>query len=170
MKLQDITNEVVEQMIASCAICGIIDDVITEPTFACFPESPNYVTYRATLKGTSDTASVSLISFIEDWVSGRPSIIVTGVLLSVDSDCSVAISSLSEEECSPTERPNTNITTVPNSDTGDTSDKSSPSDNTAAIIGGVVAVVLILAITAAFIAIVVVRYLRRDMSTKSAEK
>ena len=150
MKLKDTTTEVVEQMIASCAICGITDDVITEPTFACFSESPKYVTYRATLKGTSETESDSLISFIEDWVSGRPSIIVTGVLLSVDSDSSVAISSLSEEECLPTERPNTNITTdptptlvtVPNSDTGDTSDKSSPSDNTAAIIGGVVAVLV----------------------------
>ena len=38
-------------------------------------------------------------------VSGGASIIVTGVLLTVDSECSVAISSLSyhEGECSPTQ-------------------------------------------------------------------
>ena len=33
---------------------------------------------------------------------GGASVIVTGVLMTVDPDCSVAISSLSEGECSPT--------------------------------------------------------------------
>ena len=54
-------------------------------------------------------------------MSGGASIIVTGVLMTVNSECSVVISSLSEGECSPTQPPTTNTST--------------------AIIGGVVAVI-----------------------------
>ena len=129
-KLEDITNAVLEELTSSCDECGITSDIIDKPSFACYPESPTYVTYRARLEGTSETDSGSLISLIEDWVSGGTSIIVTGVLMTVDSECSVAISSLNEGECSSTT----------------TSSSQSPSD-TAAIIGGVVAVILIIAIT-----------------------
>ena len=136
-KLEDnITNAVIEELTASCAECGITDDIIDEQTFACFPESPTYVTYRSRLEGTSETDSGSLISLIEEWVSGGASIIVTGVLMTVDSECSVAISSLSEGECTPTQPP-------------------TPST---AIIGGVVAVIVIVlvAITISIIAVTLI--------------
>ena len=145
----DITNAVLEELTASCAECGITDDIIDKQTLACFPESPTYVTYRARLEGTSETDSGSLISLIEEWVSGGASIIVTGVLMTVDSECSVAISSLSEGECSPTQPPTTEPTTssitTTNTDTTPSTDISS-SDNTVFIVGGVVAVILIIAI------------------------
>ena len=58
------------------------------------------MTYRARLEGTSETDSDSLISLIEDWVrGGGASVIVTGILMRVDPNCPVAISSLSEPEC-----------------------------------------------------------------------
>ena len=41
--------------------------------------------------GTSETDSGSLISLIEEWVSGGTGIIMTGVLVTVDSECSVAL-------------------------------------------------------------------------------
>ena len=130
VKLEDITNAVIEELTASCAECGITDDIIDKQSFACFPESPTYVTYRARLEGTFETDNGSLISLIEEWVSGGASIIVNGVLMTVDSECSVAISSLSEGECSPT-----------------TTDTASKSTNLAAIIGGVtVAVILIVSV------------------------
>ena len=44
------------------------------------------MTYRARLEGTSEN-SYSLVSLIEDWVGGGASLIVAGVLLSVDADC-----------------------------------------------------------------------------------
>ena len=69
---------------------------------SCFEESPSFVTYRTRLEGTSETDSNSLISLIEEWVrGGGTSVIVTGILMTVDPHCSVAISSLSEPECSP---------------------------------------------------------------------
>ena len=137
-KLEDITSAVLEELTSSCAECGITSDIIDKPSFACYPESPTHVTYRARLEGTSETDSGSLISLIKDWVSGGAGITVTGVLMTVDSVCSVAISSL---ECS-------SSTT--------TSSSQSSSDNTAAIIGGVVAlvIVLIIAITVVILAIV----------------
>ena len=94
------------------------------------------MTYHARLEGTSETDSGSLISLMEEWVNGGASIIVTGVLMTVDSECSVAISSLSEGECSPTP-----------TDT-------SAATNLAAIIGGVVAVILIVSIALTVIAVV----------------
>ena len=135
-KLEDMAIGVLEELTDSCSDCGITNDVIDKQSFSCFPESPTYVTYRARLGGTSETDSGSLISLIEEWVSGGASIIVTGVLMTVDSECSVAISSLSEGECL-------------------TSDSSGCScSDTGAIIAGVVVIILIIAITIIIIAVV----------------
>ena len=147
-KLEDITSAVLEELTSSCDECGITSDIIDKPSFACYPESPTYVTYRARLEGTSETDSGSLISLIEDWVSGGTSIIVTGVLMTVDSECSVALSSLNEGECS-------SSTT--------TSSSQSPSD-TAAIIGGVVAVILIIAITVIIIIAIIALVMKNRRS------
>ena len=147
MRLEDITNAILEELSGLCAECGIINDIIDKQSLVCFPESPTYVTYRARLEGTSETDSGSLISLIEEWVSGGASIIVTGVLMTVDSECSVAISSLSEGECSP-----------------DTS-AASESTNSAAIIGGVVAVILIVSIALAVIAVVFIMKIRHGTET-----
>ena len=133
--LEDITHAVLKELSASCAECGITDDIINKQSFACSPESPTYVTYRARLEGTSETDSGSLISLIEEWVSGGASIIVTGVLMTVDTKFSVAISSLSEGECSPTQPPTKN-----------------PFSTTyATIIGGVL---IIIAITLLFVVVI----------------
>ena len=148
MKTEDITSAVLKQLTVSCIECNIISLVIDTPSFACFTESPTSVTYRARLRSTSETDSDSLISLIEEWVSGGASIVVTGVLMTVDSKCSVAISSLSEGECQPhTTNPITDseVTTPDSSDP--VTDSTSTTDNTAAIIGGsVVAVVLIITV------------------------
>ena len=148
MKLEIITSAVLHQLTVSYTDCGVTSAFIDTPSFACFPESPTSVTYRARLLGTSETDS--LISLIEEWVSGGAGIIMTGVLVTVDSECPVAISSLGEGECQP---PPTNPTTDSEVTTPDpTSDPvtdSTPSttDNTAAIIGGsVVAVILIITV------------------------
>ena len=98
------------------------NDIIERQSFSCIPKSPTYMTYRARLEGTSETESGSLISLIEEWVSDGASIIVTGVLMTVDSECSVAISSLTEKECA--------------------TDTASGITRPAAIIGGVLAVIL----------------------------
>ena len=89
-------------------------------------------------------------------MSGGASIIVTGVLMTVDSECSVAISSLGEAECQPpTNGPTTDST-------------STTTDSTAAIIGGsVVAVILIIALT--FAAVTITYFKIRGNSNKRIE-
>ena len=192
-KLEDITNAVLEELTGSCAECGITSDIIGKLSFACYPKSPTHVTYRARLEGTSETDSGSLISLIDDWVSGGAGIIVTGVLMTVDSEYSVAISSLSERECSVIQTPTTNPTTsstmttmdpttssnmtttdsTTNSGTApstDTTASTSSSDNTAAIIGGVVAVILIISIAITAIVALVMKNRRGDLSIEKADK
>ena len=108
LKLEEITAAVVEELRMKCAECG--SGIVDRPSFVCYPESPSHVTYRARLEGTSERESDSLISLIEDWVRGGPGVIVTGVLMTVDRHCSVAISFLSERECLP---PHANTTDPP---------------------------------------------------------
>ena len=98
-KFVDITCAVEEELSASCQ-CQITNDTIDEESFACSEASPNTVTYRARLSGTSERDSASLISLIEDWVSTGPTIHVRGVLMLLGDNCSSAISDLSEGECS----------------------------------------------------------------------
>jgi hypothetical protein len=96
------------------------------------------------MEGTSERDSSSLISLIEAWVrGGGASLIMTGVLMTVDSHCSVAISSPNEPECS------TDMPAVERS-----SDKESVQVSDA-IIGGIVAVVIVLIITIAVMTIII---------------
>ena len=111
------------------------------------------MTYRARLEGTSETESGSLISLIEEWMSGGASIIVTGILMTVDYECSVAISSLSEGECSPTSDSTTTTNDVTMS----------------AIVGGVVAVILIISSTVVVLVVLVIISHRRNMSINTNE-
>ena len=92
----------------SCAECN--SHIIDKQSFSCYAESPNHVTFRARLEGTSERDSGSLLSLIEKWVSDGARINVTGVLMMVDPTCSVGISSLSEGECLP--HPTVSPTTV----------------------------------------------------------
>ena len=190
-KLRDISTAIVEQLMTSCTECS--SNIIDKKSFSCFDESPKHVTYRARLEGTSETDSGSLISLIEQWVRGGASIIVTGVLMTVDSECSVAISSLSEGECSPTQPPDTDptpssttttptdpTTTVPGipdpsvevtSNEEESSTGKSSSSNTVAIIGGAVAVIIVLIIAITVVIVVLLLKSRRgEISLKNAEK
>ena len=112
--------------------------MIDNQFFVCYSESPSFVTYRARLEGTRETDSDSLISLIEEWVRGGVSLIVTGVLMTVDPHCSVAISSPDQPECS---LATSSSTTAPVSD---------------AVIGGVVAVVIVIVIAVTIAVIIIV--------------
>ena len=139
--LDDVTSAILLQLTTSCTECDIASDIIDREhqSVVCVPEFPISMTYRARLGGTSETESGSLISLIEEWVSGGASINVTGVLMTANSECSVAISSVSGGECHP---PTTDPTNDPTTDSATTT-----TDNTAGIIGGsVVAVILIITV------------------------
>ena len=148
---RQITNAVMGQLISSCTDCN---DIINMQSLDCASES--VIIYRARLEGTSQRDSGSLISVIETWVTSGPSFIVTELLMTVDSQCTVVISSLSDGDCTQTITDTTTSSTTPDTDTNTTpssSSDSTPSD-TAAIIGGVVAVVIVIVIVIGVVAIV----------------
>jgi hypothetical protein len=104
---------VLDVLRGSCANCAI-----DEEYFACDSESPTYVTYRARLEGTSETDSGSLIPLIEAWARSGPNI-TAGGLLTVNSQCPVSISSLTNPEeglCEspPTTAPDEQILSIQN--------------------------------------------------------
>ena len=166
MKLEVITSAVLHQLTVSCTECGVTSAFIDTPSFACFSESPTSVTYRTRLLGTSETDSGSLISLIEEWVSGGAGIIMTGVLVTVDSECPVAISSLGEGECQqpPTTEPISDSEVITPDPTSDPVTDSTPSttDNTAAIIGGSVVTVVLIITVALTIAVVTITFFLKN--------
>ena len=168
----------VKELQSSCGECS--SEMIDNQFFVCYPESPSFLTYRARLEGTRETDSDSLISLIEEWVRGGVSLIVTGVLMTVDHHCSVAISSPDQPECSPLSntQPPTNSSSTSSTETSSvtTADRSTgddPSSTTTAIIGGVVvAIVLIIvvAIVIIIIALLVLKSHRGGFSVKNPGK
>ena len=130
-------------------------DVLDEQSFSCFEESPSFLTYRARLEGTSDTDSDFLVSLIEAWVrGGGASVIVTGVLMTVDSHCSVTISSLGQPECSPTTTPSMAPSNSPSPTSHITVASTQSCTCTPAIIGGTVAIVIVIITATTIIALV----------------
>ena len=128
----------------SCAECAITHAIIDRQSFACNSESPLFITYRARLEGTSQTDSGYLISLIEDWVNTGPSFIVTGILMKVDSECAVAISSLSDGECTQT-----------STDSSPSSSQASSDTPANAIIGGVATITIVIALIVGVVIVIV---------------
>ena len=114
-----------------------------------------------------ESDSDSLISLIEDWVrGGGASVIVTGILMTVDPHCSVAISSLSEQ-CSPTIP---SVTTTPSPSEPDTN-TCMCSNNTPSMVAGVVVVIVVVAVVIAVIVISVTLVWKKGRApTKIHEK
>ena len=144
--------------------CGFNAEYITDYAFQCFPNSDQQVTFRARLHETVHTTSVHLIEDVEQWVNTGMSIAVQGVRINIDI-CPVAISSFEDPQC-PDEmsQPTTPSETMPSTSMETTSDSTTTetalldtTDNTAAIVGGVVAVILILAVTVTVIVILVTK-------------
>ncbi|CAI8053582.1 hypothetical protein GBAR_LOCUS29303 [Geodia barretti] len=72
--------------------------------FQCFEASPTAVTFRAEIMDIAKANTSQLIGYIEQWVTSRPTIVVLGSRLSIDSDCEIEIDSFSEPECLDTDR------------------------------------------------------------------
>ena len=155
-KLEDITSAVVEELNELCQ-CGVSSDNIDEAFFRCFEPSSLYVTYRARLSGTPDSDSHTLVSYLEDWVSGGPTIPVQSILMTIDSNCLVVIDGFGEGECDKTP----------------TSQSSTSTDNTAATIIGftiVVAVLLVIIAVLIFALALLWRSHHRNLSLYKSEE
>ena len=134
--------------------CGFNAEHITDYAFQCFPNSDQQVTFRARLHETTHATSVQLIQNIDIWVNTGTSIAVQGVRISIDI-CPVGIPSFEDPQC-PDEmsQPTTPSKMTSDSTTTETA-LLDTTDNTAAIVGGVVAVIIILILAVTIIVIVI---------------
>ena len=171
MKQEDIRTEIVEQLHTTCPHCGINDDIIDKESFSCFEKSESYVAYQARLEGTSERDSDFLMSLMEEWVGrgGGVKVIVTGVRMTIDPECSGAISTLRQPECSPL---NTELSQEPHTDPSvATASGLSPA---LAITAGVVVIVLIVSIAVVVIILVIaplaLKHRRKKVSFKNLDK
>ena len=129
--------------------CGFNAEYITDYAFQCFPNSDQQVTFRARLHETVHATSVQLIQDIEQWVNRGTSIAVQGVRINVDI-CPVVITSFEDLQClDEMSQPTTPSKMMPSTETA-------LLDTTAAIVGGVVAV-MILAVTVIVITVLLTK-------------
>ncbi len=152
-KFQDVLVELSAEIEQLCG-CGFTSEHITLGEFQCLSQ-PDEVTYRARLSGTTGGSSADIVADIEEWIaSGEASLKIQGVRRPMDSTClPVAVEDFKSQECG--------------LDTGSTDTQS---DNTAAIVGGVVAAVaavLTIAITVLVITILFVRRRRAKLTITS---
>ena len=132
--------------------CGFTVMNILQPTFRCFTESEDAVTYRAEILGTGVASAVHITSHIQDWITQGALITFDFLLIAVDSSCQVIVTSVLDPECNnPTETLRTSSTL-----TTSNTEPTSPADTQAplALLGGVLGGVLLLIIGVVSIALV----------------
>ena len=143
--INDVTTGLVAAIEGRCG-CGFTREHISNSFVQCFSESPQQITFRAQLNQTSQSSTVKLVSYIEQWIKNPGSLVVQGSLLQLNSTCPLVIA----DQFVASECPLDPTTSDP---------PSSQSDSTGAIVGGVVGILLalILAITAIVIAYLVLK-------------
>ena len=119
-------------------------DRIRNGGFLCFPSSPESVTYRAELHGTLKASVPDLIEDITEWLSSSASISVQFQLLTIDSSCSVAITSFNENECRNTVTENEGSTT------------SDSQNYTGVVVGVAIGVIIAIAVAITIIILVII--------------
>ena len=94
------TNAIVDNTVDLCGSCGLTANHIANGAFQCFTQGAHEVTFRAHLYATPNSSPQELIEHITSWVTHGATIVVDGVLLTVDRHCDIIIASFSEAECS----------------------------------------------------------------------
>ena len=96
--------------------------------------------------------STALLSQLQQWVQSRPTITVSGVPMTVSSDCSVSLGELSKPMCIPITIPSSPEPTTPRTNTAN-HDESSPTNLqgipiTAGLVGGMFFYIVIIMLVA----------------------
>ena len=153
-KLNDTATQVAFEVQESCDACSLRPSQIINGEFSCQEENNEHeVTYRARLRGNTDSDCNDIIDDIAVWLEGSPaSITVQGNRLSLASNCEVEVDDFkSALECEqPTTMPTVGVTTL---GLGSTEAISVPIIAGAAA-GGAVLVIVILVVIIVVISVV----------------
>ncbi len=134
-KTDDITATLVQGVIASCN-CRLNSTFLFNAFLKCFADFPQHVTYRATLLSSSDLSTSKVLEYIEKWIHSTPIVIIQNLNLNLNSTCPTVIADFNSLEC-PVQ--------VPFSDM----------ENTAVIVGSVIATSIIIFVMFVFLAVVI---------------
>ena len=164
-----------------CPGCELEHTNITDGEFQCFPGSPNQVTFRAKVHDRAQATAREVITHIEQWITSSESDVVTlpvhHARPNINSTCVVLLGSLDDPECPgyliPPSQLTTSITSdLMTSDAFTTTVQLQPTTNTISskrenidtnqpqldagtIVGGTVAIVLIICITIGVVMILI---------------
>ena len=106
--------------------------------FQCFEKSPTTVTFRGEIGPALRANASQVISYMEQWVTTNPTIVIQNTRLRVDSSCNVKINSFNDPECG-------NMTSTVND-----------GSNTAVIVGGILGGLLATLIIALSLVVIVI--------------
>ena len=140
-KIEDIGNAIAQNVAQLCR-CEFNSTLLLNSHLRCFDESPQIVTFRSQLSETSQTSTVELVSYIEQWIGDIEGVIVDGVFLGFQTTCSLVINSLDAVECP-----------------GGSTDAN---DNLGGIVGGVMAAVLLFILVGVAIVTLIVFYIKKQ--------
>ena len=143
-KIEDIENTLTRNIARLC-LCEFNSTPLLNSQLRCFDESPQIVTFRSQLSETSQTSTVELVSYIEQWISDSEGVIVDGMFLGFQTTCSLVIKSLDAVECPRGSTPQ--------------------NDNLVGIVGGVMAAVLLFILVGVAIVTLIV-FIKKQRTTK----
>ena len=149
-KLSTISTSLVNSVEERCR-CGFSLTNVMSPTFRCFGESEDAVTYRAEIIGTLLAPPDHVVLFIEEWLSQGALILFDIILVPLDESCQVVVTSLADPECNTP----TSVTTVLMTE-ATSSLPTEQSVTLAVIVGGAIGGIIIVVVVALMIIIIVV--------------
>ncbi len=69
------------------------------PSFRCFIESEDAVTYRAEVSGTVSTSPRQIVNYIEDWLTDGGLVTFDFITIPIDGSCQILLQSFTDPEC-----------------------------------------------------------------------
>lgn len=98
-KTSDVVKQLVLQLTGSCE-CAITTKYIADGGLVCSSE-PGEVILQGRIISTTTKNSTDLVTLLQEWVLGNPTVIIQGVQLKVESECSVQLETLGNTTCRP---------------------------------------------------------------------
>ena len=80
--------------------CSLTTEYIAEGRLVCNPEQPGEVILQGRIISITGKNSTDLLMALQAWVLDEPKVVVQGVRLKVDPECSVELEYLGDTKCS----------------------------------------------------------------------
>ena len=97
--MTQVIKAIIDNIAALCESCGLTVNHIADGGFQCFTQGAHEITFRAHIYATPTATLQQLIAHVSHWVKNGASIVINGLLLTIDRECDIVIASFSEPEC-----------------------------------------------------------------------